>query len=238
MENVGQLMMLTGSAKADLGIAQDGDADRTIFVDEKGEYVHGDRTLALFAKDAVSRAEGLVVTPVSSSKCVEDVVTKAGGKILYTKVGAPLVARVMYEKGAIFGGEENGGLIFPEHLLCRDGGMAIAKLLEIMARRKKKLSTLLKEIPYYSQYKTSIVCSDNEKGPSIKKLTNKLRKKGRKISTIDGVKMIEKNGWVLVRPSGTESIIRIFSEGKTAKDARGYAEEAKGLIEKCINKSK
>jgi phosphomannomutase/phosphoglucomutase len=237
IENLGELMLLVRSAGADLGIAHDGDADRTIFVDEKGEYVHGDRSLALVAKHIVQDKKGLVVTPVSSSKCVEDVVIKAGGKVHYTRVGAPLVARTMAEKGAVFGGEENGGLIFPEHLYCRDGGMGAAKLLEIMARRKRKLSTLLREIPHYSQFKTKMPCPEKKMVQVTKKLANRLRKKGKKISTIDGIKLFEKNGWVLIRPSGTEPIIRIFSEGKSDKDARELALQGKALMESCIKSS-
>jgi phosphomannomutase/phosphoglucomutase len=234
IDNLGELMLLVRSAGANLGIAHDGDADRTIFVDEKGDYVHGDRSLAIVAKHIVQEKKGIVVTPVSSSQCIEDVVTKAGGKVHYTRVGAPLVARTMAEKGAVFGGEENGGLIFPEHLYCRDGGMGAAKMLEIIAGRKKKLSALLREIPHYSQFKTKIPCLEKKMQQVTKKLANRLRKKGRKISTIDGIKLFEKNGWVLIRPSGTEPYIRIFSEGKTDKDARELAAQGKDLMESCI----
>lgn len=234
IENLGELMLLVKSAGANLGIAHDGDADRTIFVDEKGEYVHGDRSLALVAKHVVQEKRGLVVTPVSSSRCVEDVVTKAGGKVHFTRVGAPLVARTMAEKGAVFGGEENGGLIFPEHLHCRDGGMGAAKMLEIMAKRKKKLSALLREIPHYSQFKTKMPCPEKKMQQVTKKLANRLRKKGMKISTIDGIKLFERNGWVLIRPSGTEPFIRIFSEGKSDKDARELAARGQELMEACI----
>jgi phosphomannomutase/phosphoglucomutase len=238
IENVQELLQLTKNAGADLGMAHDGDADRAIFVDEKGEYVHGDRSLALIAKDVVTKTKGLVVTPVSSSQCVESVILKAGGKVLYTKVGAPIVAREMYEKHAVFGGEENGGAIFPEHICTRDGAMAAAKVLEILARRKKKFSALLKEIPYYSQFKTKIQCPDRMKQQTLKKLVTKLKKEGKQASTIDGVKIIDKRGWVLIRPSGTEPIFRVFAEGKTVNNARNLAEEGKKLLQSCIQVSK
>ncbi|MCK5547687.1 MAG: phosphoglucosamine mutase, partial [Thermoplasmata archaeon] len=237
IQNVEGLMLLTKTSKADLGIAHDGDADRTIFVDENGDFVYGDRTLALIAKDIVAKNKGLVVTPVSSSQCVEDVVLEAGGDIHYTKVGAPLVARTMFEKGAVFGGEENGGMIFPKHQYCRDGAMAAARILEIMAKRKKKLSALLREIPHYEQFKTKVHCPDGAKKQVIKKLTAALKKKGSEISTIDGIKLFDKKGWVLIRPSGTEPIVRIFSEGKTKKNAKGLAEEGRGLLQDCIKAS-
>ncbi|MFW6144708.1 MAG: phosphoglucosamine mutase, partial [Candidatus Natronoplasma sp.] len=119
-ENLQDLIELTRETDADLGIAHDGDADRTIFIDEEGNYIHGDRILTLVAKKLVEENEGgTVVTPVSSSSSVKDVVVKNGGKLIYTAVGSPIVAQKMKEESAIFGGEENGGLIFAEHQFCR-----------------------------------------------------------------------------------------------------------------------
>jgi phosphomannomutase/phosphoglucomutase len=88
------------------------------------------------------------VTPVSTSSCVEEVVKKNGGEIVYTKVGSPIVARKMIDCNAVFGGEENGGLIFPRHQYCRDAGMASAVMLEIIST-KKSLSQLVEEVPKY-----------------------------------------------------------------------------------------
>src|SRR2546427_1884415 len=109
-ENLGALMREVRGSKADLGVAHDGDADRAIFVDNRGEFVFGDRSLALVAKDIVSkRGGGVVVTPVSTSRGLEDVVRAAGGTVVYTKVGAPIVARVMLERRAVIGGEGDSG---------------------------------------------------------------------------------------------------------------------------------
>ncbi len=129
------LIAMVRDTGADLGIAHDGDADRTIFIDDKGRYMYGDKSLAITAEAMVRENNGgIVVTPVSSSMAVEDVVRRAGGELIYTRVGAPIVARKMMEVGAVFGGEENGGLIFPKHQFCRDGAMTVAKMLEIVAR--------------------------------------------------------------------------------------------------------
>ncbi|MEK6851151.1 MAG: phosphoglucosamine mutase, partial [Candidatus Thermoplasmatota archaeon] len=140
-ENLSDLRAMVPALGADLGIAHDGDADRAAVVDERGEFVHGDRLLALLAGEVVRRTPGLVVTPVSSSSCVEDVVRAAGGRVEYTKVGAPLVARAIYGKGGVFGGEENGGMIFPEHLFARDGGMTAAKVVEPKSGRVMEVIT-------------------------------------------------------------------------------------------------
>lgn len=231
-ENVKELIELT-KGRADLGIAHDGDADRTIFIDEKGNYVHGDKTLALVSRDIVKENKGgTVVTPIATSSCVEEVVLEIGGSIDYTKVGAPIVARRMIEINAVFGGEENGGLIFPKHQYCRDGAMGMAKVLEILAKSKSSLSELIKEIPDYSLYKTKVECPDEKKGKALEKFAESLS--GREMITIDGVKVFFDDGWVLVRPSGTEPIYRIFAESRDLSKAKELAEESKALVKEII----
>ena len=133
-ENLKDLTEAVVSFGADVGIAHDGDADRTIFVDEVGNYLYGDRILALVAREVLRKNNGgLIVTTIASSQALGDIVRENNGEIIYTRVGSPIVARKMMETNAVFGGEENGGLIFPEHQYCRDGGMAAAKVVEIIA---------------------------------------------------------------------------------------------------------
>lgn len=231
-ENIKDLMKTVKATGADLGIAYDGDADRAIFVDENGEFVYGDKSLAIVAGYKVEKKRGKVVTPVSTSSCVEDYVRAKGGEIVYTKVGAPIVARKMIEINAVFGGEENGGLIFPEHQHCRDGGMASIAMLELMAEKEKKLSELVKEVPSYYLIKTKVKCENNKE--IIEKLKNKVE--GEKIDYTDGIKVYLKDGWVLMRPSGTEPIIRIYAEGKDEKAARKIADRYKKMIEKELGR--
>lgn len=232
-ENLEDLIKATIEFKADLGIAHDGDADRTIFIDEKGNYLYGDKILALVAKDMlIEKSGGLVVTTVASSLALRDVVEGNKGEIIYTKVGSPIVARKMMETKAIFGGEENGGLIFPEHQYCRDGGMAAAKVVEIVARHKKGLSKLIEDLPKYYLHKTKVECPHDKKDMALKEFKNKLE--GKEIDDKDGVKILMEDSWVLVRPSGTEPIYRIFAEGKKSDVAKELAEENKRIIEEII----
>ena len=231
-ENLSTLLKLVRESKADLGVAHDGDADRAIFADERGEFVFGDRTLALVAGEIVRGKGGTVVTPVSSSQCLEDVVRAAGGTVTYTRVGAPLVARAMYESGATFGGEENGGMIFPEHQFCRDGAMALAKVLEIVTRAGKPMSALLAELPAYSLHKTSVHYPPAERDAILARL--KGLAKGLRVNDIDGVKVHYDDGWVLVRPSGTEPIFRIFAEAKTDARAKALAAEGEALLRRAM----
>ena len=231
-ENTRDLIELVKTGGFDFGVIHDGDADRTIFVDETGRYLQGDRSLAIVAHHVCKQKAGrLVVTNVASSKCVEDAVKSAGGTILFTRVGSPIIARAMMERGGVFGGEENGGLIFADFQYCRDGAMAVAKMLEIVAS-EGKLSMLNDAIPAYSQYKTKTKCPDSEKQRVLAELAESPH--GEKVDTTDGVKIYQKDGWVLVRPSGTEPIFRIFTESTSPHKSQELAESYKKRVEKLV----
>lgn len=229
-EYLEEMAALVREAGADLGAAHDGDADRVIFADEEGGYVDGDRSLALVAGHVVAKAGGgTVVTPVSSSSCVEDAVRAAGGQVTYTPVGAPLVARKMFEMDATFGGEENGGLIFPRHQYTRDGALGLAVMLEILASGKEPLSARLQKLPTYHLVKGRLPCPPGSRDEVMDALARHVA--GRKVDRTDGLKVFYEAGWVLVRPSGTEAIIRVFSEGKSPRDAQRLYDEVMRTLE-------
>jgi len=231
-ENSRDLIEMVKAGGFDFGLIHDGDGDRTIFVDENGRYLHGDRSLAIMANYICSqKPNSLVVTNVASSMCIEDAVKMAGGRIMYTKVGSPTIARAMIKHGGIFGGEENGGLIFADFQYCRDGAMAAAKMLEIVARGGK-LSALNDHIPSYCQCKKKTGCPDDRKQPVMDRLAKQAE--GMKVDTTDGVKIFFDDGWVIVRPSGTEPIFRIFSESKTTARAEELADEYRKKVERLV----
>jgi len=225
-ENIKDLMRTVKAVNADLGVAYDGDADRAVFVDEKGNFIHGDKSLAIMAGYMVEKQRGKVVTPVSTSSCVEEYVKARGGEVVYTKVGAPIVARKMVEVDAVFGGEENGGLMFPSHQYCRDGGMATAAMLELLAKKGRSLSELIAEVPSYHLIKTKVRCENNRE--VMEKLKDAIKGK---VDYTDGIKVYTERGWVLIRPSGTEPIIRIYAEAKKREDAEKLADKYKKLVE-------
>src|SRR5437899_652750 len=230
----GDLMRVVSEVRADLGIAHDGDADRAIFVDDKGSFVYGDKSLALLAKAAIQGRGGTVVTPVSTSSLIDDVVRAAGGRVVRTRVGSPIVARTMFETGAAFGGEENGGVIFPDHQFCRDGAMSAAKMLELLAHEGKRLSSLTAALPQYHLKKTNVSVPVERRDAVLSSLVELT--KGRKVDTTDGVKIVEPDGAVLVRPSGTEPIFRVYAEGRTPERAEALAREGADLIEKALGR--
>ncbi|MDI9645817.1 MAG: phosphoglucosamine mutase [Archaeoglobales archaeon] len=227
-ENLELLKKAVLDFKADIGVAHDGDADRAVFIDENGRFVSEDDILALMARYYVEKKKGIVVTPVSTSKRVEDVVREAGGEVIYTAVGSPVVAKVMMENNAVFGGEGNGGLIFPEHLLARDGGMSIAKILQLMDEKGKSLSELAAEIPKYFMLKGKVPCKDKVK------LLKKLVEDFPEANSTDGIRIDFEDGWLLIRPSGTEPIARIYAEGKNKEKAEELYDFGVKVVKKIL----
>ena len=226
---INDLKAAVKAAGADLGVAHDCDADRAVFVDEKGDFVNEDILLAIMEKHKLEKHHGgTIVTPVSSSSLIEDIAKKYGGRVVWTQVGSIYVARTMMATGAIFGGEGNGGLIFPEFQYCRDGGMSAATMLEMLAHRGEKLSEIVKSMPAYQSVKEKIKSTD--KLAVMKNIEADV--KGEKVDTTDGIKVFRPEGWVLIRMSGTEPIVRVFAESKTEAGAKKLAEYGVGLVNK------
>jgi phosphomannomutase/phosphoglucomutase len=239
-ENLTEIIQKVPELKADIGVAQDGDADRAIFIDEHGTYISGDKTLSLAAKYITKqKKKSIIVTPVTTSNCLWDTIKEYQTEIIQTPVGSPIVAQIMKEKKAIFGGEENGGLIFPELQYTRDSCMSIAKILEIMANENKTLSELIKEIPTYETIKIKIPCPNKLKKSINKKILPEIKKNKKiiKIDQTDGIKIYHTDGWILLRPSGTEPIYRIYSESKNKEKAKELANHYKKKIEEIIKKT-
>lgn len=231
-DNLSDLIALMKNTNASLGIAHDGDADRCVFITEKGEFVSGDKSLALLAKLELSKNKGgKVVTPVSSSSLVEEIVKDSGGTLIYTAVGSPVVARKMKETGAVFGGEENGGLIFPDMQYCRDGAMTVAKMLECIALYGS-LSEQVAELPVYHTQKRKLDCPNDLKEALIGHLKETVTGN---IDDTDGLKIIHDDGWVLVRPSGTEPIFRVYSESKDEKVSIARADTYEAIAAEFLN---
>ncbi|RLF40775.1 MAG: phosphoglucosamine mutase [Thermoplasmata archaeon] len=237
-ENLVEIMEKVPKIGADFGVALDGDADRSIFIDEKGNYIWGDKSLTLMAKYMLLKNKGgKIVTPVTTSQCIDDIAKKYNGTVIRTRVGSPTVARVMMKEKAIFGGEENGGLIFPEFQYCRDSGITITRMLEILAREDKTLGELIEEIPRYEMIKTKVFCPNERKEEVLAGIYEKIKEDDRikNIDRTDGLKIFTGEGWILIRPSGTEPIYRIYGEGKRIRDIERLLEDYKKLVEEIIN---
>jgi phosphoglucosamine mutase len=216
---------------ADIGFAHDCDADRLVCVTEKGEVLAEDLTLALIVDQVLSkRGKGIVVTNVASSMVFEDVAKRHGAKVVRTRVGEAYVVEKMIETGAIVGGEGScGGVIIPEHLYTRDGILAALKVVEALALQEIPASEVFASFPRYYMARDKVPCSTFEAKDIIEAL--RARHSGEKLDLTDGVKIVGEKEWVLVRPSGTEPIIRIMAE---AENLRRAEELCKGLLSEVL----
>jgi phosphomannomutase/phosphoglucomutase len=233
-ENLHDLAATVKALNADLGVAFDGDADRSMFVGENGEIYWGDKTFALIAKDFLQKNPGAkIVTPVSSSTLIKDIGDAYKGNIVWTKVGSVTVSQTMKALNVKLGGEENGGVFYGPHQAVRDGPLTTALILSIMAETGKKLSALIAEQPQYFIEKGKVSCPENKKERLLEKLVEQV--KGLKVSTIDGVKIwFEDKSAILIRPSGTEPIFRLYAEAKNQKRASTLVKEYSTKLEKSL----
>ena len=216
-ENLKDLSRAVIESRADIGFAQDPDADRLAIVDEKGRPIGEELTIALVTEHLLSKQKGLVVVNLSTTKTVEDIAFKYDVPFCRSKVGESNVVEEMKRKNARIGGEGNGGVISPEIHLGRDSLAGIGYVLEMMAERSKTISELVAALPKYSMIKGKV--SFNRE--SLESIYSRLRAdyKDEKMSDIDGVRIdftsdcAFKGGWVHLRPSNTEPMFRIIAEG-------------------------
>ena len=202
-------------AEASFGVGLDGDADRSIFIDDKGKVYWGDRTavvLVPFLKEKHPELPPRIHTGVSSSFFIEDILSRNGVEVRWLKVGSVGIARAMIKERSLLGFEENGGIMYPPHQPVRDATMATALMMEMLAYTGQKLSELYRVYPETYTIKTKYPMSRGEALKVVEAV--KERFKGHRMVTIDGVKVLleDGSGWFLVRPSGTEPVLRVMIE--------------------------
>ncbi|MGN0176734.1 MAG: phosphoglucosamine mutase [Methanobrevibacter sp.] len=236
-ENLQELISVVKELNADIGLAHDGDADRTICIDENGAFVLGDKTFTLVEKQMLKEnGGGTIVTTVATSQAIYDIAEEYNGEVIATAVGDLLVARKLKDTNGLFGGEENGGLIFPNFVYGRDAALTVAKILEIIAKEKKTLSQLVSKLPVYYSAKMKTECADDLKEEIMSKIATEVKQTtDYELDTTDGVKIFKDGGWVIIRPSGTEPIFRSYSEGNTQEQADEMAQWGINLIKKYLN---
>ena len=222
-ENIKNTIEAAKAHNVDFAIVHDSDGDRAMFISPDGKYLDGNYSLAIIAKSRLRKGDNVVV-PVSTSDIFIDTAKRIGAKIYLTKVGAPVVARKAIELKARLAGEESGGIIFPEHQYCKDGAMGLALFAEAVA--KYGLGKLLKSLPdlYYATDKVRT----GKNFDSIKKAV--LEKKHIRHDFTDGVKIyLNDTDWVMLRPSGTEPVVRIYVQASSKASGEKIMEEYKSI---------
>lgn len=233
--NCETLAATVGATDADLGIAHDGDADRMRAVDETGTFLAGDVLVALFGRAAVAAGDGAkIVAPINTSLAVDDALAPLGGSVTRTRVGDVFVAERARDAGVVFGGEPSGAWIWPAETLAPDGTLAAAKLAALVAD-EGPLSALRAEIDQYPLYRESHETADKAGVmEAVAELieTEEMIEYGW-IDRTDGLRVETDDGWLLVRPSGTEPVVRLTAEARTDRRASALRDAGRDLLERA-----
>lgn len=220
-ENLGALVRLVRRERADVGFAQDADADRLALVDERGRPLGEELTLAFAVRRVLMTDPGPVVVNLSTSRAIDDLARRAGVEVFRTRVGESNVVEELRARGATIGGEGNGGVIWPRIHPCRDSFAAAGLALELAAATGKTISALRREIPRYAMVKDKVRGSAEAADRTLARLAKKYA--ANVASTLDGLKLAFGASWVHLRPSNTEPLIRVFAEARTPAAARALA---------------
>ena len=228
-----ELEALKGSVvkeACDFGIAYDGDGDRVVFIDEKGNFIQGEYSCSLVAKNTSSNT---IVSTISASQVIE----KLGKKVVRTKVGSPYVIAAMKENNALFGFEPNGGAVSGEIMYTRDGGSMTIKMLNFLKEKTLPFSKIVASLPKFYMYRTKVDYPWELKDKII--IEAKQNFQGIKVEEMDGLKIWkDENSWVLFRSSANAPEFRVFAESTSAQKAEELLKNGLKLVNDIISKSK
>ena len=211
-QNLSELSQTVTENNADFGIAFDGDGDRSIFCDNKGNILTGDKSALVLTQHILKKnLNSVIVTCLNSGSNIEVLADKFNSKVIRTKIGSVEVSRKMIHTNALIGFEENGGYMYGKHNQVRDGCMTLALMLDLLATGKS-LSDEIASLPPSFTTKDKVSCSPE----NVSKLISSLKEEFPSSDTTDGIKItINPKNWVMIRPSGTEPIVRVYAEAES-----------------------
>lgn len=230
-QTMAQLRALVRAGRADVGFAHDADGERLGIVTEAGEILPAEATLLLAAEIQLRRGPGAVVTNVSTTGAVERVAARYGARVVRTPVGQAFISEAMVESGAVVGGEGSGGVVVPRVQLTHDSAAATGLVLEHMAESGEKISELAAGLPRLSMLRHDVAVEPNRIHSLLQRLQEELEREGAEYDETDGIKLARGGGgWVHVRVSNTESLIRVIAEAETPAGARELLDWARDRL--------
>jgi phosphoglucosamine mutase len=241
-ETLTPLCKLVRKLNADLGIAYDGDGDRMITVDDRGRITPPDQTFAAYAAHLIKRRDRnkTIVTHVEASMCIEKMIEAEGGSVVRTSVGDVHITEALGRHDPIFGGEPCGAWIHPHYHLCPDGILASLLLLQTVEEANQDLAEFVAQAPAYPLMRERVDCRNDIKGAVMKKAYQTLPAifPTREQTRVDGLRLSLAQGWLLVRPSGTEPLIRVTAEAETQEAVRQIMKKATKAMERLVKETK
>ncbi len=214
----------------ELGVAFDGDGDRSAYVDDRGRVLTGDQALAILSMMYLEdNPGGAVVFDVSSSSVVRDVVEELGGVPVEVRVGSAFVKEKMLEVGAVLGGERSGHMYFSELGGTDDATFAALKMVEVVDRLGP-LSILVDSLPRYHMTSASVECPDELKRAMVEAVASRIAEAADRVDRLDGVKAWFGGSWVLIRASNTQPLIRVTAESKSREEAERLVNEVLRML--------
>ncbi|WP_409348428.1 phosphoglucosamine mutase [Natronorarus salvus] len=234
-ENCEALSRVVADSDADLGIAHDGDGDRMRAATESGRFVPGDVLLALFGRMAAGTGER-IAAPIDTSLAVDEVLESVGASVTRTRVGDVFVAERATEADVVFGGEPSGAWIWPEETLCPDGPLAACRLAELIAA-EGSFDALADEVPLPELRRGAATVEESEKADLMARVERTVEGEygDEELTTIDGVHVAFDDGWILVRPSGTEPKVRVTAEAHDSDRAEELFSTAESLVGRPVS---
>lgn len=212
-KTLGELKKAVKKEKADFGAGYDGDADRVIFVDDRGRTVQTEKIGVLISRDILGKKKGRIIANVECSMIVEREIAKLGGEVLRVRVGDVFISEAIKKHKALFAMETSAHYFLPEFYFFDDPLLISLKLGEILSRSDKRLSEFVDEIPSYPLRTANFQCRDEIKFKVMERIIESWRSKGYDLDLTDGAKAIFEDGWALLRPSNTTPLIRASVEG-------------------------
>jgi len=230
--NAQQVVSVLNAVKADIGFLLNSDVSRISVVTEIGESLSEEFTFPLVANEYLKRKCGPVVTNLSTSRMIEDVARRQGCPLVRTKVGQSYAIHSLIQESAVLAGEGSGGVAIAAFQPAFDGFLTMGFILETMAVRGRPISRLVGELPRYHIVKEKIYCPPAKVHSVVSEVRKLFRR--REVDTSDGIRVEDKSGWVQVRTSGTEPMIRIIAEDRVKERARARVDEVLNFINTLI----
>jgi phosphomannomutase len=237
-ENLAQLCEAVRSHRADVGFAQDPDADRLVIVDENGTFIGEEYTLALTAAYRLSHTQGKLATNLATSRMIDDIAASRNCAVVRTPTGEANVVEGMEREGCFFGGEGNGGVIDPRVVPVRDSLVGIAMMLQYLTETRKTVGELAGEIPRYRLIKTKLPCPAGAAQHVARRTREAFEQvSGARFNDADGLRIDLPDAWLCVRASNTEPIMRIFAEAPEKAQALELVEKVRRIADEVVSET-